>query len=67
MKYSKTESAFALANVGEGTYTGTWHAQLVPAVRFVVFDCLQHGTLHDDEYPYDFNGWLFPYIVSATP
>lgn len=52
---------------GDGTYTGVWHAQIIPAVRFAVFDCLQYETLHDDAYPYDFNGWLFPYLVSATP
>ncbi len=55
------------ANVGNGSYTGIWHAQLVPAVRFAVFDALQYETLHDDAYPYDFNGWLFPYVVSDTP
>jgi hypothetical protein len=50
-------------NGGDGSYTGTWHAQLIPAVRFAVFDCLQYETLHDDTHPYDFNGWLFPYAV----
>jgi hypothetical protein len=54
-------------NIGDQSYSGVWHAQLLPAVRFAVFDCLQHETLHDDEYPYDFNGWLFPYLVSVTP
>lgn len=54
-------------NAGDGTYTGVWNVQLIPAVRFAVFDCLHYGTLHDDEYPYDFNGWLFPYVVSVTP
>jgi hypothetical protein len=54
-------------NMGDQTYAGVWHAQLLPAVRFAVFDCLQYETLHDDEYPYDFNGWLFPYLVNVTP
>jgi len=54
-------------NGGDGTYTGVWNVQLIPAVRFAVFDCLHYGTLHDDEYPYDFDGWLFPYVVHLTP
>ncbi|KPJ50092.1 hypothetical protein AMJ40_03920 [candidate division TA06 bacterium DG_26] len=48
---------------GNGTYTGIWHTQLLPAVRFAVFGCLQYETLHDEDYPYDFHGWLFPYLV----
>ncbi len=52
-------------NEGDGSYTGTWNAQLIPAVRFAVFDCLQYETLHDDAHPYDFNGWLFAYLVVA--
>ena len=52
-------------NEEDGTYTGTWTVQRIPAVRFAVFDLLHHDTIYDDSYPYDFNGWLFPYLTEA--
>lgn len=48
-----------------GTFIGTWRVQRIPAVRFAVFDLLHHGTIYDDNYPYDFNGWLFPYLTQS--
>jgi len=50
-------------NNSNGTYNGTWNAELVPAVRLAVFDMLNKNTLEDDEYRYDSNGWLFFYLV----
>ena len=52
-------------NNGDGTYTGTWRVQRIPAVRFAVFDLLRHETIYANDYPYDFNGWLFPYLVKV--
>ncbi len=52
-------------NNGGGTYTGTWRVQRIPAVRFAVFDLLRHETIYDDNYPYDFNGWLIPYLTKS--
>lgn len=48
-----------------GTFIGTWRVQRIPAVRFAVFDLLHHDTIYDDNYPYDFNGWLFPYMTKS--
>lgn len=50
-------------NSNDGSYTGTWNAELIPAVRIAVFDCMHKNTLEDDEYCYDYNGWLFFYLV----
>lgn len=49
-----------------GTFIGTWKVQRIPAVKFAVFDLLRHETIYDDSYPYDSNGWLFPYLVKST-
>lgn len=49
---------------GDGVYQGTWNAQLIPAPRFVIFDLMPHSTLYTSEGPYDFNGWLLPYMIS---
>ena len=53
------------ANMGNGVYANPnpWYANLIPSIRLAVFDFMQYETLHDSEYPYDFDGWLFPYIV----
>lgn len=50
-------------NNNDGSYTGTWNVELIPAVRLAVFDMMNKNTLEDDEYSYDFNGWLFFYLV----
>ncbi|RKX70964.1 hypothetical protein DRP53_03095 [candidate division WOR-3 bacterium] len=50
-------------NNGDGSYTGTWHVQLIPSIRFAIFDMLHWDTLYDDNYSYDFMGWLIPYII----
>jgi hypothetical protein len=50
-------------NNNNGSYTGTWNAELIPAVRIAVFDMMHKNTLEDDEYVYDYNGWLFFYLV----
>jgi hypothetical protein len=50
-------------NNEDGSYTGTWNAEIIPAVRIAVFDCMHKNTLDDDAYQYDYNGWLFFYLV----
>lgn len=54
---------FPFTNLGEGVYIGTWNAQLVPIARFAIFDLMPHSTLYTSEGPYDFNGWLLPYMI----
>lgn len=48
---------------GDGTYTGTWRAPLMPGLRHVGADALTHGTLFDDQAPYDAQGWILPFAV----
>ncbi|UCG30346.1 MAG: hypothetical protein JSV53_00275 [candidate division WOR-3 bacterium] len=51
-------------NMGDGVFQGTWHAQLVAIPRFAIFDLMPHSTIYTQEGPYDFNGWLLPYMIS---
>ncbi|MEO0079451.1 MAG: hypothetical protein ABIK44_02080 [candidate division WOR-3 bacterium] len=57
---------FPLENMGNGVYQGTGHVQLIPGFRFAIFDFLSHGTLLDPNAPYDFSGWLFPYVIKTA-
>ncbi|HID32464.1 MAG TPA: hypothetical protein EYP24_03710 [bacterium (Candidatus Stahlbacteria)] len=50
-------------NNGDGSYTGTWNVQLIPSIRFAIFDMLEEKTLYDDSYGYDFKGWFIPYVI----
>ena len=50
-------------NNNNGSYTGTWNVEIIPAVRIAVFDMIHKNTLEDDEYIYDSNGWLLFYLV----
>uniref|UniRef100_A0A7C3Z1B6 Uncharacterized protein n=1 Tax=candidate division WOR-3 bacterium TaxID=2052148 RepID=A0A7C3Z1B6_UNCW3 len=50
-------------NLGNGVFTGTWHAQIIPFPRYAFFDFLHHATLFTPDYKYDFNGWLLPYQI----
>lgn len=50
-------------NNSNGSYTGTWNVEQIPAVRLAVFDMLHKNTLEDDEYHYDSNLWLLFYLV----
>jgi hypothetical protein len=50
-------------NNNNGTYTGTWNVEQIPAVRLAVFDILHKNTLEDDVYHYDSNLWLLFYLV----
>ncbi|HIE05549.1 MAG TPA: hypothetical protein EYP58_01980 [bacterium (Candidatus Stahlbacteria)] len=50
-------------NNGDGSYTGTWNVQLIPSLRFAIFDMLHWNTLYDEIYEYDFKGWFIPYII----
>ncbi|MDH4209934.1 MAG: hypothetical protein OEV79_00580 [candidate division WOR-3 bacterium] len=50
-------------NMGGGVYQGTWNAQLVAIPRFAIFDLISHSTIFTEEGPYDFNGWLLPYMI----
>lgn len=51
------------SNEGNGVYQGTWPVQLVSMPRFAIFDLMSHSTLYTEDQPYDFNGWLLPYMI----
>ena len=51
---------------GSGVFTGTWNAQMIPGLRFAIFDLMTKGTLMDRAAPYDYNGWLLPYKVQTA-
>lgn len=50
-------------NKGNGVYEGTWNAQLIAVARVAIFDLMPHTTLYSATGPYDFNGWLLPYLI----
>ena len=51
---------------GNGVFSGTWNAQIIPGFRFAIFDLITSKTLLDPTAPYDFNGWLLPYMIKAA-
>jgi hypothetical protein len=51
---------------GNGVFTGTWNAQIVPGFRFAIFDLMTKSTLMDPSAPYDFSGWLLPYKIQTA-
>ncbi|MFO7638910.1 MAG: hypothetical protein R6X14_06395 [bacterium] len=51
---------------GDGVHVGTWNAQLIPGLRFAIFDILSTGTLLERTGPYDHNGWLLPYAIKTA-
>jgi len=51
---------------GDGTYTGTWDAQLFDGFRHFRVNALSHGTLFDPAAPYDSEAWSLPYRVSPA-
>lgn len=53
-------------NMGSGVYEGTWNAQLIAVPRFAIFDLMPHSTLYTEVGPYDFNGWLLPYMITSN-
>lgn len=51
---------------GDGVYTGTWNAQIIPGLRFAIFDLITKNTLMDHDAPYDYSGWLLPYMIKTA-
>ncbi len=51
---------------GNGVFTGTWNAQIIPGFRFAIFDLMTRNTLMDPAAPYDFSGWLLPYKIQPA-
>jgi hypothetical protein len=51
---------------GDGTHTLTWTTGSLAGLRHVGVNALSHGTLFDDEAPYDSQTWIVPYVVAPT-
>jgi hypothetical protein len=53
-------------DAGNGVFTGTWHAQGWPSFHFAIFDVMNRATIYQESGSYDFNGWLFPYLIQTA-
>lgn len=53
-------------NNGDNTYSTTWTVAALAGVRHLGVNALSHGTLFDDEAPYDSQAWILPYVVEPT-
>lgn len=53
-------------NNGDNTYTMTWHTSLEAGLRHLGVNALSHGTLFDDQSPYDSDAWILPYAIRPT-
>ena len=53
-------------NNGDGTHTLTWTVGAMDGLRHLGVNALSHGTLFDDEAPYDSQTWILPYVVAPT-
>jgi hypothetical protein len=56
-----------MANNGDNTYTATFPAGDLEGWRHFGVNALSHGTLYDDELPYDSKAWVLPYVIASTP
>ena len=50
-------------NNGDNTYTATFGVPDRTGLHHVGVDALSHGTLFDDQAPYDSQAWITPYLV----
>lgn len=55
-----------LTSLGDGTFTGVYVTGRHRGPRHLAIDVLSHGTLYDDEAPYDNIVWGIPYRVDAN-
>jgi hypothetical protein len=53
------------ASNGDGTYTFTWNVAATDGVRHFGVNALSHGSLFDDQAPYDSQAWILPYLAGA--
>lgn len=56
-----------MTNNGDNTYTATFPAGDLEGWRHFGVNALSHGTLYDDELPYDSRAWILPYVIASTP
>jgi hypothetical protein len=51
-------------NNGDNTYTIFWTASAEDGLHHIGVNALSHGTLFDDQAPYDSQAWIIPYRVN---
>jgi hypothetical protein len=56
-----------MTNNGDNTYTATFPAGDLEGWRHFGVNALSHGTLYDNELPYDSKAWILPYVIASTP
>lgn len=56
---------FRFQNNGDGTHSGVWRVPRVAGVHHFGVNALAHGTLFDDEAPYQSDAWILPYVTVA--
>ena len=56
-----------MTNNGDHTYTATFPAGDLEGWRHFGVNALSHGTLYDDELPYDSKAWILPYVIASSP
>lgn len=60
-------------HIGGGVFTGTWvtttrtYVDLKPRPRHATIDVIDHGTVFDDQLPYDAKAWGVVYFVGEGP
>ncbi|HVP15410.1 MAG TPA: hypothetical protein VMS88_07685 [Terriglobales bacterium] len=54
---------FRFHDNGDGTYTGVFPMPRAAALWHAGVNALSHGTLFDDQAPYDSQAWLTPFLV----
>jgi len=57
---------FRFHNNGDNTYIAMWKAAALTGVHHFGVNALDHGTLYDDEAPYDSQAWILPYVTVPT-
>lgn len=55
-----------LRRMADGTHQGRFLTPLVGGLKHLAVNALSHGTLFDDEAPYDSKAWALPYVVGPT-
>lgn len=55
----------ALESQGDGTHVGEFTVGDEPGLRHVAVNAFSHGTLFDDQEPYESRAWVLPYVVRA--
>jgi hypothetical protein len=51
-------------NNGDNTYTIFWTASAEDGLHHIGVNAISHGTLFDDQAPYDSQAWIIPYRVT---